>query len=103
MPGPETELEWLLSQFHAEWDETFETWEDLVDDWAAGSAPRRRAAAAAQIGELLPSANDSQQFAIQLSRMGCDFDPRPEHGGYRAWLTAVRDRLLQREPDQRGQ
>lgn len=94
MSGPETELEWLLGQFYAEWDETFDTWEDLVDDWMAGSPPSRRAAAAAEISKLLSDADDSQEFAIRMSRMGCDFDPRPDDGGYRGWLTAVRDRLV---------
>jgi len=94
MPGPETELEWLLGQFYEAWGDAFETWEDLVDDWIARAPASWPSAAAAQIDDLLPSANDSQAFAIKLARRGCDFDPRPDDGGYRVWLTAVRDRLL---------
>lgn len=94
MSGPTTELEWLLSQFYAEWDDAFDSWEEVVDDWVAGSSRERCAAAATEIDTLLPVANDSQEFAVRLSRLGCDFDPRPDEGGYRAWLTAVRDRLL---------
>lgn len=94
MPGPQSQLEWLLSYFHLDWGDEYDRWEEVVDLWITESSAAQIRDAASQIEELLPSANDSQEFAIQLSRLGCDFDPRADEGGYRAWLTAVRNRLL---------
>lgn len=94
MPGPQNELAWLLGQFYAEWDYTFDAWEDLVDDWAANSSAERRAAAAAQLDDLLRAAGSEDELDHELDRLGCEYYAAEDPGGYRGWLTAVRDRLV---------
>lgn len=94
MTGPRTQLEWLLGYFTMDWGDEYERWEDVVDAWLTDSSPEQVRESVQQISELLPSANDSEGFATRISHLGCDFDPRPDEGGYKTWLTAVRDRLL---------
>lgn len=90
---PKTELEWLMSQFHQDWDLQFDTWEELVDHWREGSSAGQIGEAIRQLDDLLVSANSEQELQGSIESLHCDYYADDEGGGYRAWLGAVRGRL----------
>jgi hypothetical protein len=87
------ELRNLIGAYlHQDWREEYESWEEAVADFAREDVAWV-AAASAQLSTLLRD-NDELGLKIQLDTLGSYYDPTRAEGSYRAWLTAMHDRLI---------
>ena len=81
----------LGAYFYELWDEhEYDSWHAAVDDFIRRS-PTRAGHVPSEIDELLATISSDDLLSRELSHMGCSYDPAE---GYRAWLQAIRDRIL---------
>ena len=74
--------------FHEDWPLHHSSWQEVVDAFLTDDPVTVRAVPD-EIDALLSRTSDD--LAQDMAALGCSYDPAE---GYRAWLQAIRDRIL---------
>ncbi|WP_114422407.1 contact-dependent growth inhibition system immunity protein [Nocardioides houyundeii] len=80
----------LQAYFHEDWSHTFQTWEEILDEFLKEDSTLI-ARVPEEIDTLLARIGDDAELERTLMSMGLAYDPDE---GDRAWLEAVRDRIV---------
>ncbi|WP_104105470.1 contact-dependent growth inhibition system immunity protein [Nocardioides sp. 616] len=86
----------LMTYFHQDWDHAHSTWQGVIDEFLTDN-PARVAQVPHDIDRLLANTPSDSQLSRAVVQMGMYYSP-PE--GERAWLAAVKDRIIHSLPGQ---